>query len=72
MLKSQAGNSVLFYFREDFICVQDLDGFEIAVQRVLLLVFVSSTNRCLAAVWSFFLIKMYWKELEVYQNISFW
>lgn len=56
MLKSQVGNSVLFYFREDFISVQDLDGFEIAMQRVLLLVFVSSTNSCYKSSWDFFLI----------------
>lgn len=73
MLKSQVGNSVLFYFREGFISVQDLDGFEIAVQRVLLLVFVSSTNHCYSSSQEFFLTKkIYWKELEIYQNISFW
>lgn len=44
MLKAGVGHSGLSYFKEVSIHVQNLDSFEIAMEKELSLVFFSSTN----------------------------
>lgn len=52
-------NSVLFYFREAFIHVQNLDRFEIAMERELSLVFLVLLIAALRAIEFFFPVRIY-------------
>lgn len=65
MSKSGVGHSILFYFKGASIHVQNLDSFEIAMERELSLVFLVLLIVTLRAV-DFFSCEnlFYWKYLE--------